>query len=360
VLTSSDTGRLELAADGVERSPVATPRVAVLVLNWNGCEETLGCLATLVKQEFASSELIVIDNGSVDDSRASIVRHYPGVKLLSTGSNLGFAGGNNVGLRHVLGSDSADYILILNNDTLAPRNFIASLVETALANGKRSIVAPLILDNGTPPRVWYNGARWDPTTCTFEVDSKTYGSGPLQSETQIATGCALFAPVEAFREVGLFDERLFLMHEESDWCFRASRIGYKLYVTQRTSLTHLVSVSFGGAGSALQRYFDVRNRLYFAQWNLTASQVARTFGMCVVGILVDAMGLASWAPAPEWRLSPRRWYWSFRRRRAQPEPQNVTASGNLQVKAQVAGLVDYIRRRTGDCPAYIRTDSRKH
>jgi GT2 family glycosyltransferase len=351
---AADSAQEELASNGCEISPAASDRVAVLVLNWNGCEETLACLATLERQVDVDMEVIVVDNGSIDESRSRIATCYPDVVLLNTGANLGFAGGNNVGLRHIMKEGLAAYVLILNNDTLAPPRLVSSLVALAKRLGKRVVLSPVILDSKARPEVWYNGARWDPKLCAFELDSHQYDSGLGIAETQLVTGCALFASIDAFGEVGQFDERLFLMHEEADWCFRAARVGYRFFVTRSETLTHLVSVSFGGSRSPLQRYFDVRNRLYFAQWNLSKAQLARTLRLCVKALIADAFELIPWAPAPERRSSLRHWYWALRSDHGQPDDVKARAHRARQVKAELAGLLDYLARRTGDCPSHLR------
>src|SRR5215470_14085112 len=92
------------------------PLVAVVVLNWNGCNETLACLESLIKLSYPPCDLIVVDNGSTDNSVAAVRSKYPNVEVIQTGKNLGYAGGNNVGIRRAL-EKGAQYILILNNDT---------------------------------------------------------------------------------------------------------------------------------------------------------------------------------------------------------------------------------------------------
>lgn len=341
----------------VQISPITTGQVAVIVLNWNGRDDTLACIESLEKQTYGPTKIIVVDNGSEDDSVCAIKARFPGITTLCTGENLGYAGGNNVGLRHVINSGDCEFVLVLNNDTLAPPDFVESLVHSSIEVGSRAVLSPLIVDNRQPPRIWYNGARWDRSKLMFVLDKLPRPMDmPLVEETQIAIGCALFARVSVFVEIGVFDERLFLMHEESDWCFRAAKRGYKCYVTRRTKLTHRVSVSFGRSDSLLMRYFEVRNRLYFAERHLSWSQWASTFGSCVSNLVSIPMDAFPWTPPRGLRTSPKRWYWAVRRHWQDSTNSGLPTDYSLlsQMFVQLFAIFDYLRRRTGDCPNWLR------
>lgn len=336
---------------------VGPGQVAVLVLNWNGRDDTLACIASLLEQTYRWVSVIVVDNGSEDDSVSTIKTRYPGIRMLCTGANLGYAGGNNAGLRHVIDSGTFEFVLVLNNDTIAAPDLIASLVTSTIEAGRRAIMAPLIVDNRQPPHIWYSGAHWDSATRTFVIDQQSRpADAPLLEETQIAVGCALFARVSTFEEVGLFDERLFLVHEESDWCFRAAKRGYKCYVTRQTALTHRVSVSFGGTNSLLMRYFEVRNRLYFAERHLSWPQWASTLGSCVSNLASIPMDAFPWIPPRGRRTSPKGWYWAVRQhqRGSATSMPAGDPSHRAQTLVQLVAIADYLRRRTGDCPGWLR------
>src|SRR5690242_13465997 len=111
---------------------MAQPLISVVVLNWNGKIDTLECLESLARVDYPNFEVIVVDNGSADDSVAAIRQQFPDVMVLETGANLGYAGGNNVGIRKAL-EDQASYVLLLNNDTVVHPQLLTSLVEAAAA-----------------------------------------------------------------------------------------------------------------------------------------------------------------------------------------------------------------------------------
>ena len=119
-----------------ENTHYSLPKVAVIILNWNGKEDTLECLASVKKLDYSNYEIVLVDNGSVDDSVDAISKQYPDMTLLQTGENLGYAGGNNVGIRWAL-EQGADYILLLNNDTIVAADLLSAFINAAnvLASG---------------------------------------------------------------------------------------------------------------------------------------------------------------------------------------------------------------------------------
>ena len=116
----------------------AQPKVTVIILNWNGKEDTLECLASVKKIDYSNFEIVLVDNGSVDDSVEAVSEHYPDVTLLQTGDNLGYAGGNNVGIRYAL-DNKAEYVLLLNNDTVVDVQLINAFIVASKAIVNRAI-----------------------------------------------------------------------------------------------------------------------------------------------------------------------------------------------------------------------------
>ena len=117
----------------------AQPKVTVIILNWNGKEDTLECLASVKKIDYSNFEIVLVDNGSVDDSVEAVSEHYPDVTLLQTGDNLGYAGGNNVGIRYAL-DNKAEYVLLLNNDTVVDVQLINAFIVASKAIVNRAIM----------------------------------------------------------------------------------------------------------------------------------------------------------------------------------------------------------------------------
>ncbi len=247
------------------------PSVDIIVLNWNGKADTLICLDSLSRLVYDRYRVIVVDNGSIDDSVATIRAVFPGLPLVETGRNLGYAGGNNAGLRYALEHDPADYIFILNNDTEASPSLLARLVAAAGRYPAVGVFGPKIYFKDRPSILWFAGARWDRTTHSFrhiginEPDAARFDA-PI--EVDYITGCALFMRRSVVEKVGLLDERFFLVYEEVDWCYRARGEGFASMTVPDALLWHRVSASFGGSSSPLEHYFLSRNRLLWAERHL--------------------------------------------------------------------------------------------
>jgi GT2 family glycosyltransferase len=259
----------------VESSPAARrssadAQVAIVVLNWNGRPDTLACLDSLRHLAYGNVDVIVVDNGSTDGSVTAIRQHHPEAHLVETGRNLGFAGGNNAGILEALARD-ARYVFLLNNDTIVAADCIRALVAAARNLPDAAALSPRIYYQSDPGRIWYTGSRWVPERVRFEHTgfggSDTGGTTEI-SHTQFACGCAMLVPAEVLARVGLFDERFFLVFEETDWCSRARAMGLRCFVVPAARVWHRVSVSFGGAWSPLYRYFYQRNELLWAEQHL--------------------------------------------------------------------------------------------
>lgn len=245
-------------------APGATPP-CVIVLNWNGRDDTLACLASLVAQT-VPVHVLVVDNGSTDDSVAAVRREHPGVEVIETGANLGYAGGNDVGLRHALAGPFRQ-VLVLNNDTLLELDCVERLAAALDACPGAAAVAPKSLAPGRPDRIHFAGGRVSRDGHAWHVGLGE-PDGPafdVSGDTEWISGCAIFASREALLRVGLFDERFFLLFEDLDWSLRARRLGYRLCYEPRARMRHAGSKSFGGKRGARYQYFFTRNGLLWLE-----------------------------------------------------------------------------------------------
>lgn len=235
--------------------------VAVVVLNWNNAEDTLDCLRSL-RDSSVPLHVTVVDNGSVDDSASQIERSGLADELIRTGRNLGYAGGNNEGLRHVLGAPFR-LVAVLNNDTLVP----PQLFERLLRNTQevpRAAFSPTIMYADDPGSIWFGGGIVDKGWPRHLQNHELVADARGLQLTETLTGCLLAAAPETWHAVGLFDERLFLIFEDSDWSLRARRESVALYVDRDSTLLHKVSRSFrGGPMRRLGTFYFIRNGLYF-------------------------------------------------------------------------------------------------
>lgn len=241
------------------------PRVMIIVLNWNGLADTLECLESLAHLDYPAYEVVVVDNGSTDGSVEAIRVRFPRVTLIETGENLGFAGGNNVGLRYAL-KLGADYALLLNNDTVVAPDFLRLLVQTAEADPAAGIAGPTIYYYDQPRVIWSAGGAIDwqrGQTWMMDVNERDVGQfGQEPRQVDFVTGCALLVKRAVLERGGLLDERFFVYYEETEWCVRTRRAGFKIVHVPPAHIWHKISPA-AQADSPLIHYYMTRNRLLF-------------------------------------------------------------------------------------------------
>ncbi|MBI1881400.1 MAG: glycosyltransferase family 2 protein, partial [Chloroflexi bacterium] len=222
---------------------MSTPKVAIVVLNYNGLKDTLACLASLNQLDYPAYEIIVVDNDSSDDSVAAIGAGYPHAIVIETGDNLGYVGGNNVGLKHAA-TLSADYTLLLNNDTEVSPDFLRWLVEVAEADPAVGIVGPTIYYFDRPNTIWSVGGTIDwrrGDTRMIGLDETDRGQfGQLPCSVDFVTGCALLIKMPLVAQVGQLDPRFFAYYEETEWCVRVSRAEFKILHVPQAKIWHKI------------------------------------------------------------------------------------------------------------------------
>lgn len=240
---------------------MSSPSVWIVTLNWNRVEETLACLETLMRLTYPNANLLVVDNGSTDGSPATIAARYPTVRQIVNPDNLGFARGFNIGLKHALDA-GADFVLVLNNDTLAAPDLVEPLLAAAQP-AQVGIIAPVIFYASAPTQIWSAGAgrsRW-----TFDLTGHHGRHTPLVTsvEREFVSGCAMLIKRVVLEQVGFFDERFFMYYEDSDYCLRVRQAGFSLWVVPAARLWHKVSVSSEGGDSPAERLSMARSSMLF-------------------------------------------------------------------------------------------------
>ena len=245
-----------------------TAPVTVVVLSWNGREDTLACLGSLAAATYPSVGVLVVDNGSSDGSADAVAAAYPDVALIRVDTNLGFAGGMNVGIAAAL-SRGAEMVMLLNNDTEAEPGFLEPLVDALETGGDTSAACSQIVFRDDPARVWYAGASFRPGR-GHHGSNRGYGGPRLAATTppfvtDRACGGAMLVPAGALVELGDFDESLFAYAEDTDWSLRSARAGWKVLVVPASVVRHAVSAASGGASSPDTLYYSLRNGLVVAE-----------------------------------------------------------------------------------------------
>ncbi len=258
------------------------PPVAIVILTWNQREVTLECLGSLEQMDYPDErlEIIVVDNGSSDGTSEAIGDRFPAVTVIRNEENLGFAGGNNVGIRSALVSD-ASCIMLLNNDTVVDRPMLRTLVAVLESNADAGIVGPKMLYFDEPNIVWCagNAIRWrtgDSVRLGAETRDTTRQVQP--QEVDFITACGICLRREVIEEIGLLDPRFFIYYEETDWCMRARDAGWHIMYAPEARLWHKVSAAMGTASPATDYYMN-RNVLLFLTKNLHGLAKVRSMGL---------------------------------------------------------------------------------
>jgi hypothetical protein len=270
-------------------TPSSDPRVAVLILTWNRVDELVPCLQSFVENDYPNTEVIVIDNGSEDASVETVKRDFPWVTLIENGTNLGFCRGNNVGLRYVL-ERGIEYVMLLNSDTMLLPGLIRELVTVLRSDPRIGIVGAKNVLMENPEFTWglYGKVTWGPmlvkTVGRFARDERRQDP-PRDVDWVIGNACMMSR--EALEKVGLFDEEFWQCNEDTDWCYRARKAGFRVVYVDRAAILHK-----GGSSADLSNkkifsygYFIGRNAFTFARKHGNVFQKTKLFIMLWVGVL---------------------------------------------------------------------------
>jgi len=226
--------------------------LTVVVLSWNGLSLTRDTLRSLEACQVPGDwrlRVLVVDNASSDGSPQMVRDEFPGVELLALPENRRFAGGNNEGLRRALDA-GADAVMLLNNDVVADPKMIAKLLAALDEQPDAGAAAPLIYFAPPSDRIWYGGGRcrpWLAHSSHRGLRERDRGQYRSIEDTGYLTGCCLLARAEAWRKVGLLDERYFIYAEDADWSLRARAAGFRLLFVPTARLWHRVSASSANA-----------------------------------------------------------------------------------------------------------------
>ncbi len=226
--------------------------LAVVVLNWNGLEDTRALLPTLARCRVPEGwrvRVMVVDNGSSDGSVAALGREFPEIDVLALPGNRRFAGGCNAGIERALGQ-GADAVMLLNNDTEAEPGLCEELLHALDRDPRAGAAAPLICFQQPPGVIWYAGGRCVPAlglAAHRGLRQRDRGQYRGVERTGYLTGCCLLATRAAWERAGLLDERYFIYAEDADWCLRARAAGFGLLFVPAARLRHKVSASTGAA-----------------------------------------------------------------------------------------------------------------
>ncbi|MFW6116339.1 MAG: glycosyltransferase family 2 protein [bacterium] len=215
------------------------PRATIVVLNWNKALDTLACLASVSKLRYDNYDVIVVDNGSTDGSVAAIRDRYPDVTLLENPRNLGYAEGNNAGIR-LATERGADFVFLLNNDARVVPDTLSALATAATAHADAAFLGPKIYHLDSPKQIQSAGGELDHLWRSRQrgLDEPDSGQYDAVEEVDYVIGAAVLARTDLLKEIGLLDPDFFLYREDVDWCLGARRLGYRILYVPEAEVWH--------------------------------------------------------------------------------------------------------------------------
>jgi GT2 family glycosyltransferase len=259
----------------------SVPSITAVLVNFGPPDDSLTCVRSLEDTQYPVLRIIVVDNGSAPDARNRLQRDLRDrVELILSDRNLGFSGGNNLGIQRAL-EQGTDYVLLINNDAALKPDALQVLAAAAPKEPGLGIMAGKILvssDAGPTSEVWSAGGQWHPLKATAYatgMGEPDRGQYDRSGETEFVPGCLWFVPADVFRRAGLLDEAFFLYIEDADYCLRLRRAGYRLVYEPRAVCYHKVSRSHWHdreRASPTLNYYTNRNRFLIARRWLTPVQ----------------------------------------------------------------------------------------
>ncbi len=259
------------------------PKVSIIILNWNGLEDTIECLESLKKITYSNYEVIVVDNGSAGNDVQVLEEKFGDyIHLIKNDKNYGFTGGNNIGTRYALTNSNPDYLLLLNNDTVVDPGFLNEMVKVAETDPAIGIAGGKVYYYDDPNRlqfVWAKinlwGGRWvsTPLVVTPRMAKRNIDRGQYNfiKEVDAVSVCCFLVKRNALEDIGLLDESYFSLWEEADYYIRARRVGYKIVYVPKARIWHKGEQSTKRV-TDLRYYYLARNNFRFMRKHATRWQ----------------------------------------------------------------------------------------
>lgn len=308
-------------------------KIVIILLNWNGKKDTLECLFSLEKVNTPHFTTIVVDNGSTDDSVVEIRKAFPNVPILETGMNLGFAEGNNRGIEWAL-RHKAEWILLLNNDTVVDPEFLNAYLRAAKKKPKGKILGGKILSYNKPNLIDHLGGYWAPKEAQFYSPYCNQPDKPdfEMEEVDYVCGASLFMHRSVPETIGLLEPNFFLFWEESDFCIRAKKNGFEVWTVPEAIIWHKVSSSFTG-GKPHTHYFWWRSRLLWIERNCNSEEKRKIYRQIII---------------PEiWKMGR---HYIIKSIVQIAFPTFKRKEQLRKLKAGCTGVFHFFRRKFGNCP----------
>jgi hypothetical protein len=278
---------------------MSQPRLAVVILNTNRRDDTLTCLASLSANTYPEISIIVLDNASTDGSVEAVQAAYPAVQILELTENKGYAGNNNAGIAAAL-EQGADWVVVLNEDTVLDPECVNRLVAVGERDPEIGIIGPLVYHHDEPGVIQSAGGTFGPGWSAVHLGQNEPDQGQFTTPRRVAwiSGCCIMVRREVIEQVGMLDERFFYYWEETDWCLSASEGGWKIVQVPNAKLWHKGVQRDYRPGPSIA-YYNTRNRLLV---------LSKHHAPLAVRLRVWAQigrTLASYSLRPKWRAAKR-------------------------------------------------------
>ncbi len=241
----------------------SSPTLFAVTVNWNRPGDTIACVESLLEQTPAAPEIIIVDNGSTDDSVTILRQMFPQIELIPSPTNRMFGGGYNLGMRRAL-ERGARAVFIINNDAFIAPNGLDILMR--YASPETGLLSPMIYYASQPERIWSVGGRTHPWTLEKSDDHRNAldrGGWPEAIEQDFVTGCGMLLTRRLLETVGLFDEAFTHYYEDMDFCRRIRLAGFHIRVIPQARMWHKVALSSGGSDSVNERYWMARTSIRY-------------------------------------------------------------------------------------------------
>lgn len=274
---------------------MSQPLVNIIILNTNRKDDTLEALASIEKSNYPNYCITVLENASTDGSAQAICSAYPQVRVIQLENNLGYAGNNNVGIQAAVDM-GADWVFVLNEDTVIAKDCLSRLVEVGESDSQFGIVGPMVYHYDEPNVIQSAGGKLGKGWRSEHIGQNELDEGQYTHPSQVdwISGCAIMVRRQVIAQIGMLDSRFFYYFEETEWCLRASRSGWFIVQVPDAKLWHK-GVQRNYQPSPSVTYYATRNRFLMLQkhkasliiWAAAWEQTIRT--------------LVSWSIDPKWR-----------------------------------------------------------
>ena len=238
-------------------------KVSIVIVNYNGLIHNEDCINSILKSSYKNIEIVIVDNKSTDNSVEKIREVFKEkVKIIINDNNSGFAGGTNVGINYAI-NNGAEYILLLNNDTIIDSKMIEIMVKSS---NNKLVISPKIYYFNNKNMIWSAGGaiKWNRGyTIQYGMNDIDKGQFDERKNIDFATGCCMLIPKKIIKEVGLLPEEYFLYFEDTEYCVKIKKAGYEIVYEPRAFMYHKVSATTGGEDNENYVYYFSRNRLLF-------------------------------------------------------------------------------------------------